>query len=164
MDHAAARSARQCYGILLTQLPVLPAPGLLTEMVAGAWVYPSVRAPRALLGLMNLRGSVIPVFDAEPGAVSPSLRPAQHDVLVFGRDSERAALRLTAPPQQLSLLACEEAQTPPAGTLSPYLGQSFADSKDPSQIWWELDHLQAFRFLASTRAQDAAAGAPLVQD
>lgn len=153
------------YGFVWEGWRLVVAAGVLTELVADAQVFPVPRAAPALLGMMNLRGSVVPVFDVQrlTQGHSTDIRPQLRRVLVFGRDTDsRGALVLTGTPELLTLrpptVGPLPAQ-PPAGRLSPFLRCAWQASELPESLWWELDHHAVFHFLGHAVA-DAGAVTP----
>ncbi|HET7868071.1 MAG TPA: chemotaxis protein CheW, partial [Burkholderiaceae bacterium] len=102
-DEAPRGSVR--YGFELAGLHLVPARGVLTELVAEARVFPVPRAADAVAGVINLHGTIVPVLDADPaGAAAADLRPARRRALVFDREEQRIAVLLQGAPRLLTLL------------------------------------------------------------
>ena len=147
---ASAAPARELrHGFRVVGLNLVPAAAVLTEVVAQAEVFAVPKAGPALLGMMNLRGSFVPLFDPQRLAHAPGdVAPTRASVLVFGRDDDRIGLRLDQTPELMQLALLRESPAKPLSVLSPFLTQAWAMPSQPGQVWWELDHLGAFEFLA----------------
>ena len=137
------------YGFRVAGLQLVPAARVLTEMVAQARAYPVPKAAAALAGVINLRGTIVPLFD--PQAVDQSIqdiRPTQRRAMVFGHEDERAGLVLALDPELLTLVAPPVNPPRPDSPLADFLVRPWVQSDDALQIWWELDHHAAFKYLA----------------
>lgn len=163
-DDAAPRGSVR-YGFELAGLHLVPAEGVLTELVAEAKVFPVPRAADAVAGVINLHGTIVPVLDADPaGAAAADLRPGRRRALVFDREEQRIAVLLKGFPRLLTLLPGAAATPRPQGPLARFLTRAWCQADQPSQHWWEFDHRAAFESLARaahplSTARAASAGA-----
>lgn len=163
-DEELPRGAAR-YGFELAGLRLVPAHGVLTELVAEAQVFPVPRAPDAVAGVINLHGTLVPVLDADPaGAATADLRPGRRRALVFDREEQRIAVLLKGSPRLLTLLPGADAPPRPQGPLARFLTRAWCQADQPGQHWWEFDHRAAFESLARaahplSNAQAASAGA-----
>ena len=139
---------RPRFGVVLSGVHVLLPAGVITEFVAQAPVYPVPRAPQRLLGLMQLRGQPVPVFDAaeQPDAELPRLR--RRDVLLIGTGAEAGAVAVEAPPRPLSPVPGGERLPGPAVCFDAALGEGYVDPAEPDLTWWLLDPRPFFEILA----------------
>ncbi len=140
------------YGFVFGGLRLVPASRVLTELVADAAIFAVPGAPPALAGVINLHGTIVPVFDAERlDSPRADLRPQRHDALVFDRDEQRVGLLLGAQPQLLTLQPAEGAVEMPAGLLATSLRRAWREpptAGGDGAVWWEFDHHAAFALLA----------------
>lgn len=138
------------YGFRVAGLQLVPATLVLTEMVAQARVFPVPKSAAALVGVINLRGTIVPLFDPKVlGQTHTDIRPSQRRAMVFGRENERAGLALAADPELLTLVSPSFTPPRPDSPLAEFLVQPWTPQVgDPLDIWWELDHRAAFEFLA----------------
>lgn len=165
----APRGSEARYGFELAGLHLVPAHGVLTELVAEARVFPVPRSASTVAGVINLHGTIVPVLDPNPaGAAGTDLRPGQRRALVFDRDEQRIAVLLNGSPRLLSLLPGAPAAPRPHGPLARFLTRAWCQADQPSQHWWEFDHRAAFESLARAAhplsfARAALAGAPTTE-
>jgi hypothetical protein len=154
----AAQPPVQRHGFRVGGLCLVPAAGVLTELIVQAQAFPLPRSSATLVGLVNLRGSVVPVFDAHaPERPIAHIRPAPCTALVFGRDQERSALLCPEAPQLLDLMVPPVNPARPVSPLEPHLRRPWMRCDAPHDIWWEIDHLAAFGLLAQVARGPAAA-------
>ena len=163
------RGGEARYGFELAGLHLVPAYGVLTELVAEARVFPVPRTAGTVAGVINLHGTIVPVLDPDPaGAAGADLRPGQRRALVFDREEQRIAVLLKGSPRLLNLLPGAPAAPRPHGPLARFLTRAWCQADQPSQQWWEFDHRAAFESLARaahplSSARAAQAGAPTTE-
>jgi chemotaxis signal transduction protein len=141
------------YGFELAGLRLVPAQGVLTELVAHAKVFRVPRSSGSLAGVINLHGTIVPVVDPDQaGQAGADLRPVQHATLVFDREEQRVGVLLKSAPTLLNLLPVAAGSAArPGQPLARFVTRAWvqadpSDSGDP--VWWELDHRAAFEWLA----------------
>jgi CheW-like domain len=145
----APRNQNPRYGFKVAGLSLVPAESVLTEVIADARVFPVPKSAAALAGVVNLRGTIVPVFD--PAALGNSvntLRPSQQRALVFDREESRVGLLINDDPVLVPLVSASEKSTRPDSPLSRFLIKPWVQENAPEMIWWEFDHHAAFQFLA----------------
>lgn len=144
------------YGFEVAGLRMVPAARVLTELVAEARVFPVPKAASGLAGVINLRGTIVPLLDRR-GAPREArhIRPFAHRALVFDREDHRVGLLLDGMPQLLALVPADEGLAlPHAGateegaSLLAFLTKPWARVDQPDEIWWEFNHRLAFESLA----------------
>lgn len=152
------------YGFEVGGLKLVPAAGVLTEMVAEARVFPVPKAAPGLAGVINLRGTIVPLLDrrATPRE-QQHIRPFVYRALVLDRDDHRIGLLLDGMPQLLALMpvvgtggdassaALDDAVSLHKG-LRPFLTRAWSRADCPEEIWWEFNHRRAFESLARAAA------------
>ena len=155
-DVAAAAEGELRYGFRLAGLLLVPAARVLTELVADAQVFPVPRGPAGLAGVINLHGTIVPLFDPAQGAgPRADIRPTRRLALVFDRDEQRAGLLVDAAPEPVRLLPAAETHRP-AGPLAASLRRAWLQVAAPGTartLWWEFDHRAAFALLAAAQPQ-----------
>ena len=136
------------FGVILAGVPVLFPGGVITEFVVQASVYPVPRAPQRLLGLMQVRGQPVPVFDAalHPPRELPLLR--RRDVLVVGTGMEAGALAIESAPRQLALIPLETPPAVPESCFAEAVEGAYYDPSEPQRVWWQLAPSRLFTILA----------------
>jgi chemotaxis signal transduction protein len=143
------RSQNLRYGFKLAGVKVVPAARVLTEVVANAQIFRVPKSVATLVGVLNLRGFIVPVVDAAAIAASVTdIRPSQRRALVFDRDAASVGLLIQADPEMVALVAAPEHIARPQFAFSAFLTQAWAQEDQPSTLWWELDHRAAFDHLA----------------
>lgn len=136
------------FGVMLAGVPVLFPGGVITEFVVQASVYPVPRAPQRLLGLMQVRGQPVPVFDA---ALRPPRELAllrRRDVLVVGSGVEAGAVAIDTAPRQLALISLETPPTVPESCFAEAVEGAYYDPSEPQRVWWQLAPSRLFTILA----------------
>jgi chemotaxis signal transduction protein len=146
-DAAVLTTAR--YGFMVDGLRLIPQANILTEVIANAQIYAVPKSANALVGVLNLRGTIVPLFDPLQFARPASdIRPSHHRAMVFDRDEARAALLLDSDPQLLALTEASLETPRPNALLTHFLLKAWAQADDVNKIWWEFDHHAAFAALA----------------
>jgi chemotaxis signal transduction protein len=141
------------YGFVVGELHLTAAAGVMTELLAQATVFPIPKSAPAMVGVINHRGSTVPVFD--PGhhtSARAGVQPALRNVLIFGEGEHRAGMVLNTTPDLLELYPAEVGQTRPDTHLSAYLDQPWVTGLSGRTIWWEFNYRAAFLALAQGAA------------
>jgi len=145
------------YGFRIGQRALLTQPGVSGEVVVSPTIYRVPLAPPWLVGVVNQRGNIVPVFELATwlGQREPE-RDGAPIVLVLGKGEAAAGLCVDGLPKAIvpgessvpasTLEALPEAA---AGFLRPAFRQEGTD-------WLELDHIGLFGSLAAGAAREAA--------
>ena len=116
----------------------------LTEMPN---VYPLPRMPANLLGLVNLHGRIVPLFDLAPMFETQHLPREKRMLLVIGHGDAAAGIVIDGLPRRMVFRKENEILTP---ALSPAAATAvvatYADGQD---AWFELDYAQLLDQLVS---------------
>lgn len=142
----AAAAAQVRYGFRTGGLAFLVQPGVATEVAVPPPIAALPGAPTWLRGMVNLRGTALPVYDVAMYAGLPASPNGKAMLLVFGRGQEAAALVIDDTPQRLICHAADKV-SPPAlpDSLQPLiLGASLV----AETLWLDFDHRRAFGLLA----------------
>ena len=116
----------------------------LTEMPN---VYPLPRAPANLLGLVNLHGRIVPLFDLAALFETQHLPREKRMLLVIGRDAAAAGIVIDGLPKRLVF-------TPEAQILPPELPAGARDAVlatylSGNEAWFDFDYAQLLDLLVS---------------
>ncbi len=137
------------HGFRVAGLHLVPAARVLTEVVAQADVFPVPKSSTALMGVMNLRGTIVPLFDPLLlGQAASHISPSKRHALVFDREEQSLGVLLDGDPELMSMVPAVGTHTRPVSVLSDYLTRPWVRADQPQQIWWEFNHRAAFGFLA----------------
>jgi chemotaxis signal transduction protein len=119
-----------------------------SELVEMPNVYPLPRMPANLLGLVNLHGRIVPLFDLAPLFDTQHLPREKRMVLVFGRGDDAASVVIDGLPRRMVF-------TPGSRIISPALPDAAADAAIATYLhgpdaWFEFDYAQLLDQLVST--------------
>jgi purine-binding chemotaxis protein CheW len=116
----------------------------LTEMPN---VYPLPRSPANLLGLVNLHGRIVPLFDLAALFETQHLPREKRMLLVIGHGSDAAGIVIDGLPRRM-VFKPEAQVMPPALPASAALTvtAAYAQGKD---TWFEFDYAQLLDQLVS---------------
>jgi chemotaxis signal transduction protein len=118
-----------------------------SELVEMPNVYPLPRAPANLLGLVNLHGRIVPLFDLASLFETEHLPREKRMVLVFGHGNDAAAIVIDGLPRRLAFTLDSMIVPPalPAGAARAVLA-TYLQGKD---AWFEFDYAQLLDQLVS---------------
>jgi twitching motility protein PilI len=118
-----------------------------SELVEMPNVYPLPRMPANLLGLVNLHGRIVPLFDLATLFETQHLPREKRMVLVIGHGSDAAGIVVDGLPRRMAFLPESRIVPPalPAAAASAVLA-TFVAGKD---AWFELDFAQLLDQLVS---------------
>ena len=118
-----------------------------SELVEMPTVYPLPRMPANLLGLVNLHGRIVPLFDLAEVFETQHLAREKCMVLVFGHSADAAAIVIDGLPRRLVFKPEHQIITPalPARTAEAAL----ATYVQGSDAWFEFNYASLLEQLAS---------------
>lgn len=156
----APQSGELRHGFQVAGLSLVPASRVLTEVIAQAEVFAVPKSSTALMGVMNLRGTIVPLFDPQLlGKPQSHITPSKRHALVFDREDQSMGLLLDSDPELMSLVPAAGQHSKPDSVLADYLTCPWMRPDQPQHLWWELNHRAAFKFLArrhNTLSQSAS--------
>ena len=116
----------------------------LTEMPP---VYPLPRMPANLLGLVNLHGRILPLFDLAALLETEHLAREKRMLLVIGHGNNAAGIVIDGLPRRMAFLP-ESQIVPPAlpAAAAGALRASYSAGRD---AWYEFDYAQLLDQLVS---------------
>jgi chemotaxis signal transduction protein len=118
-----------------------------SELVEMPNVYPLPRMPANLLGLVNLHGRIVPLFDLAPLFETQHLPREKRMLLVIGHGDAAAGIVIDGLPRRM-VFQPENEIIPPAlsSAASTAVVATYADGQD---AWFELDYAQLLDQLVS---------------
>jgi chemotaxis signal transduction protein len=137
----------QAFGVTLGGVPVLLEPGLPVEYLVDVEVYPMPRASTGMLGLLQLRGLVCPVFDPAERPRGASELSFRCNVLVIGTGASAGAVCVSQPPQAVECRSKVE-QPRPDLAFADCLSEAWEDAADRKRVWWRFQPEVLFERLA----------------
>ncbi len=144
-DRHAAERAQVRYGYRVGRLGLLVKPGSGTEVVPMVTIARIPNSASWMLGLINLRGNLVPVFDLkralriESGAsgLRESAREDKTMILVFDKGERALALAVDGYPQPLSGLRRLDQVSGVPDALAAHCAGAFGTD---TEVWLEFDH------------------------
>jgi purine-binding chemotaxis protein CheW len=116
----------------------------LTEMPN---VYPLPRSPQNLLGLVNLHGRIVPLFDLAPLFETEHLAREKRMLLVIGHGNDAAGIVIDGLPRRMAFLP-ETRIVPPALSAAAATAVVATYTQGPD-AWFEFDYAQLLEQLVS---------------
>lgn len=140
------------YGFRAASIGLLLAQSAGAELVAQGAVAPIPNGPAWLLGLMNLRGNLVPIADLQIAlgvssdeAASPR-RETVPLVLVFGKGERAIGVQIEAAPQALKNLSVVSQIPPLPERLVAHAGDGYTEDQ---RFWVEFRHESFFEALVA---------------
>lgn len=144
-DRAIAR-----YGFRAGGLGLLIAPLTASEAVPHARIAPIPRCPSWVRGVMNLRGTPVPVFDLDLAlGLGESGKHVKPLVLVLDKGLTALGIAIEAPPRAVRAEKTIEVPVALPARLQPFVSSAVVDGDD---VWLEFDHARLFESLRGDRA------------
>jgi len=118
-----------------------------SELVEMPNVFPLPRMPANLLGLVNLHGRIVPLFDLAPLFETQHLPREKRMLLVIGHGKDAAGIVIDGLPRRMAF-APEALMVPPAlpAGAAGAVRAAYAAGND---TWFEFDYAQLLDQLAS---------------
>ena len=118
-----------------------------SELVEMPSVYPLPRMPANLLGLVNLHGRIVPLFDLAPLFESQHLAREKRMLLVIGHGDAAAGIVIDGLPRRM-VFQSEDQILPPALTAAAATAvvATYAHGQD---AWFEFNYAQLLDQLVS---------------
>jgi chemotaxis signal transduction protein len=142
---ASTERQRARYGFRVGGIGLLIGPDTSSEVLESAPVYPLPTAPVWLLGLVNLRGNLAPVFDIKPLLeLADGNHPAQSRLLILGGNDKAVGIMIDGLPQRAATSQTLARLPPLPAALRPYVAKAYLQD---GAVWLEFDHHGFFRSL-----------------
>ena len=114
-DTAAGAPEHSRYGYCVSGMRFLVAPGISSEVTLNPTLYLAPNAPAWLLGLTNMRGNIVPIFDLGYFIGTSAANNAACTVLILNSGAHAAGLVIDELPQPVML----ESRTEQAPEFAP---------------------------------------------
>ena len=145
---ASTERRRERYGFRIGGMHFLIARDTTSEVLGQAVVYPLPNTPPWLMGLINLRGNLIPVFDPRPVlglAESAENTAAQkRGLLILDRGEKAAGLFIDGLPQTTAATQTLSRLPPLPNILRSNVTKAYVRD---DVVWLEFDHQNFFQSL-----------------
>ena len=139
----------RCYGFKCAGFQFIAPLNIYCELLTQVKIIPLPNVPDHFLGLCNVRGNLVPVYQLEclVGQSSSSTRHA----LVIGQLDQAAALVIAAKPQPFDLRDFELREA--TAQLPEFLQTAISASyQRDDEAWYLIDHTQLFHTLANLQS------------
>lgn len=135
-------------GFHLGNIGLLIAPRATSELTDLLKVCPIPNTASWLLGIFNLRGNLVPVFDAN---MLLQLEPAPNKkrmLLILGQGDTAGALVIEGLPVHITLSENDKLKSLPPlpDAIRPFATSGYEKN---GEMWFNFDHLGFFKFLAT---------------
>lgn len=124
------------FGFRIGDIGLLVPAGMLSELVEEIAIYPLPTTPGWFLGLINLRGSLIPVFDLKALFALEDEGGEESRLLVLDKEGRAVGLLIEALPQTVEI-GSPLPQSPPLPSLLQE--HSHAAYMQDQELWVEFD-------------------------
>lgn len=135
-------------GFLIGNLGFLIAKKTMSELSEMLSICPIPFTADWFLGLINLRGNLVPVFDLYKLLQFEHQKVKKPMLIILGEGETAGAIVIHNLPIHLNFLENDKlSNLPPLPTiLQPYMNNGYDKN---GQIWLQFDHLGFFQYLAS---------------
>jgi len=117
-----------------------------SELVEMPNVYPLPRMPANLLGLVNLHGRIVPLFDLAALFETEHLPREKRMLLVIGHSNQSAGIVIDGLPRRMAFLP--EAQIIPPALPPGAAGAVLATYVAGDDAWFEFDYAQLLLYVS----------------
>jgi chemotaxis signal transduction protein len=112
-----------------------------SEMVTLASIAPIPNVPAWVLGLMNRRGHLLPVFDLHRLLETGESRRDNRMILILDQDSDAVGIPIDCLPQPVGINRTLRHRPPLPEVLEAHVSTAYAAGRT---IWLEFDHRSFF--------------------
>lgn len=129
---------RTRYGFRIGDIGLLIGQDTSSELLDRITIYPLPKAPIWLLGLVNLRGNLLPAFDMRPILdLEDSKASDQRHLLILGRGDKAIGIMIDGLPQLADTRHTISRLPPLPEALRPHIAKAYMQN---NTIWLEFDH------------------------
>ena len=139
------------YGIFMGHIGVVLEPNWQAQFHRGALIYPLPTSSPRVVGLLQLRGEIIPVFDPTDAGNLCEGRTTAHNVLVVSVDRKLLGVVVKEAPKPIELRQSSNVGRPRCVFEQALFDPSLADDGS-GMIWWRLDARQLFEQLSKEKS------------
>lgn len=141
-ETASRRQVR--YGFMIAQVGFMMARMTSSEIMIPPAVFRLPNTAPWFLGIANVRGNLIPVFDLAPLLARQSQRDAKQMTLVLDSGDNAVAVMIDGFPKTVEGLSPLEHAPALPGLLETHVKGGYAAA---GEIWFDLDHIGLFEAL-----------------
>ena len=139
-------TAQEWIGFEVNNIKFLVPQSHVNEISEMAPVFRLPNTGRWLLGLINLHGNLVPVFDLASFVGGTCDTKSKTMLLVLGRGDAIAAIVTNGIPNRKRFSASNRAPLPAfPEAIREYISNAYAEE---IQVWLELDHVRLFEMMA----------------
>jgi twitching motility protein PilI len=139
---APVERQRARYGFQIGDIGLLIGQDTSSEVLERAPVYPLPKAPTWLLGLVNLRGNLVPVFDVKPLLeLEGDDAQDKRRLLILGGGDKAVGIMIDGLPQLAATNNALSRLPPLPAALRPYVAKAYVRD---NAVWLEFDHYGFF--------------------
>lgn len=138
---------RSRYGFLMSNLGFLIELDTVSEVVERPTVYPIPQTPSWLMGLLNLRGNLVPVFNFRLSLNLGGIAAEKQHLLLLDEGSDAVGFFVESLPQPVTPDHRLPNPPPLPEALREYVGAVYSSD---DTVWLEFDHRGFFQALAAT--------------
>ncbi len=136
---------RTRFGFRIGPIGLLIAPSTIAEVIVRPHIFPVPNTPFWLNGLMNLRGTLVPVFDLYAICEFAGEGTAERGLcIVLDKGEAAAGVLIEAPPQSLDLSHKLRQPPPMTAALSEHVADAYISQ---GVAWCEFNHESFFTAL-----------------
>lgn len=135
-------------GFHVGNIGLLISPNITSELTEVKTVCPIPNTASWFLGLINLRGNLVPVFDLNMLLQLEDDTEKKRMLLILGEGDAAGAIMINGLPLHITLSVADKLDTLPPlpETLKPYTPVAFDRN---GEVWFTFDHLGFFQSLAT---------------
>ena len=139
------------YGIIMGQVGIVLEPNWQAQFHRAALVYPLPTSSCRVVGLLQLRGEIIPVFDPTDAGNLSEGRTTSHNVLVLLVDGKLLGVVVKDEPKPIELRQSSNVGRPGCVFEQALFDPSLANDGS-AMIWWRLEAPQFFEQLSKEKS------------
>ncbi|MDM8558148.1 chemotaxis protein CheW [Candidatus Parabeggiatoa sp. HSG14] len=134
-------------GFLMGNVGLLIAQLAISELSEPLEICPIPFTANWLLGLINLRGNLVPVFDLHQ-LLQMERSVEKGQLLILGQGQNAGAIVIEELPKHLTFTEADKLNSPPPmpSIIKPFTASGYEKN---GQIWFNFDHLGFFEHLAT---------------
>jgi twitching motility protein PilI len=140
------------YGFRIGGISLLVGQNTSSEVLERVPVYPLPKAPTGLLGLVNLRGNLVPIFDIKPLLeLDSSSTPDKNTLLILGIGEKAVGILIDGLPQPAVTHHVLSRLPPLPVALRPHIAKAYIQDH---YVWLEFDHFGFFETLGGHNIEE----------
>jgi twitching motility protein PilI len=140
-----ADDSRVRFGFRIGSLRLLIKPDSASEIVEQGSIHPIPATPPWLLGLINLRGNLVPVFHLHRLLEIGDDTQRKHTILMLDKDEDAVAIVIEGFPETFGKARKLERLPPLPAVMENHIQGAYV--KD-DKVWLEFDHKKFFKSIA----------------